>query len=250
MDTLNGKVGIVTGASKGIGVGIAKSLAAEGAAVTVNYASDRVGAERTVREIEGAGGRAVAIQAQVGDSLQVRHLFEETKKAFGRVDILVNNAGVYAFTPLETLQGAEVRRQFETNVFGLLFAAQAAMNGFSAEGGSIINIGSFVTELNTPGSVIYTATKGAVDSITLVLANELAPKKIRVNSVCPGLILTEGVTADGLTEDSEFVAAMIARTPLGRVGTPREIGDVVAFLASDAARWITGQIIRVSGGLQ
>jgi 3-oxoacyl-[acyl-carrier protein] reductase len=250
MSKLSGKVAVVTGASKGIGAGIAKSLAAAGAAVVVNYASDKAGAENTVVEIVKAGGKAVAIQAQVGKTADVTRLFEETKKAFNGLDILVNNAGVYAFTPIAELEEAELRRQFETNVFGLLFTTREAIKHFSEEGGSIINIGSVGTRLNVPASVAYTATKGAVDSITLVLANELGPKKIRVNSVNPGIILTEGTSADGLTAESEFVIGLVAKTPLGRLGTVQDIGDVVTLLATDEARWVTGQIIRVSGGLQ
>jgi 3-oxoacyl-[acyl-carrier protein] reductase len=250
MSKLNGKVAIVTGASKGIGAGIAESLATEGASVVVNYASDKAGADNTIAKITKSGGKAIAIQGQVGKTTDVARLFNETKKAFNGFDILVNNAGVYAFTPIAELAEVEVRRQFETNVFGLLFTTREAVRHFGEKGGSIINIGTFGTRLNVPASVTYTATKGAVDSITLVLANELGPKKIRVNSVNPGLVLTEGVSAGGLTAESEFVTGMIAKTPLGRVGTPQDIGDVVTFLATDEARWVTGQIIRVSGGLQ
>jgi 3-oxoacyl-[acyl-carrier protein] reductase len=250
MSKLSGRVAIVTGASKGIGAGIARSLASAGASIVVNYASDKIGAENTVAAIEASGGKAIAVQGRVGSVEDVKRLFGETKKTFDRIDILVNNAGVYAFTPIETLDESEVRRQFETNVFGLLFASRAAVEHFDDHGGSIINIGSFVTKLNIPASATYSATKAAADSITLVLAKELGPKNIRVNSVNPGLILTEGVTANGLTRESDFVIDMVAKTPLGRVGTTEDVGDVVTFLASDEARFVTGQIIRVSGGLQ
>jgi 3-oxoacyl-[acyl-carrier protein] reductase len=247
---LTGKVAIVTGASKGIGAGIAQSLAAEGAAVVVNYASDRGGAETTVGCITQAGGKAVAVQAHVGKTGDVTRLFDETTKAFGGLDILVNNAGVFAFAPLADLEESEIRRQFETNVFGLLFTTREAAKRFGDKGGSIINIGTVGTDINMPTAVAYIATKGAVDSITQVLANELGPRKIRVNSVNPGMVLTPGVKAMGIEADGEFVSGMVAQTPLGRTGTPRDIGDVVTFLATDDARWVTGQIIRVSGGLQ
>jgi len=250
MSKLNGKIAVVTGASKGIGAGIAKALAAQGASVVVNYASDRSGADNTVAEITKAGGTAIAVQGRVGKTAEVTRLFEETKKAFQGLDILVNNAGVYAFTPLADLEETEIRRQFETNVFGLLFTTQEAVKHFGEKGGSIINIGTVGTRLNVPASVTYTATKGAVDSITLVLANELGPQKIRVNSVNPGIILTEGVKAGGLSEESEFVTGLVAKTPLGRLGTTQDVGEVVTFLATEDARWVTGQIIRVSGGLQ
>jgi 3-oxoacyl-[acyl-carrier protein] reductase len=249
MSDLKGKVAIVTGASKGIGAGIARALAAEGASVVVNYASDKAGAEKTVADITKAGGKAVAVQAQVGSSADVTRLFDETKKAFGGLDILVNNAGVYKFGPLTELEDSEIRRQFETNVFGLLFTTREAAKRFGDSGGSIINIGTVGTSMNPPTSVAYVATKGAVDSITLVLANELGPRKIRVNSVNPGVVITPGFEAMGVGE-GDFVAGMVAQTPLGRTGTPQDIGDVVTFLATDEARWVTGQIIRVSGGLQ
>jgi 3-oxoacyl-[acyl-carrier protein] reductase len=250
MGKLNGKVAVVTGASKGIGAGIAKALAAQGASVVVNYVSDQSGADNTVAEINNAGGTAIAVQGHVGRTVDVTRLFEETKRAFRGLDILVNNAGVYAFTPLVDLDETEIRRQFETNVFGLLFTTQEAVRHFGEKGGSIINIGTVGTRLNVPASVTYTATKGAVDSITLVLANELGPQKIRVNSVNPGIILTEGVKAGGLSEESEFVTDLVAKTPLGRLGTTQDVGEVVTFLATEDARWVTGQIIRVSGGLQ
>jgi 3-oxoacyl-[acyl-carrier protein] reductase len=248
--SLTGKVAIVTGASKGIGAGVAKSLGEAGAAVAVNYDSDRAGAERTVAEIVQGGGRAFSIQGRIGNETDTRRIFEDTTRTLGGFDIVVNNAGVYGFTPIAEITEQEIRRQFETNVFGLFYATREAVKTLGSTGGSIIKIGSFGTELNIAGSSIYTATKGAAKSITLVLANELGPRGIRVNSVDPGLVLTEGVLSDGLTPDSPFVKEMIARTPLGRVGTAKDVGDVVVFLASERARWVTGQIVRVSGGAQ
>lgn len=250
MSKLNGRVAVVTEASKGIGAGIARAFAAQGASLVVNYASDRSGADNTVAEIIDAGGTAIAVQGHVGKTADVTRLFEDTKMEFGALDILVNNAGVYAFTPLAELEESEIRRQFETNVFGLLFTTQEVVKHFGRNGGSIINIGTVGTRLNVLASVTYTATKGAVDAITLVLAKELGTQKIRVNSVNPGIILTEGVKAGGLSEESEFVTDLVAKTPLGRLGTTQDVGEVVTFLATEDARWVTGQIICVSGGLQ
>lgn len=250
MRPLEGKVALVTGASKGIGAGIARSLGAAGAAVAVNYSSDREGAEKVVSEIVSGGGKAHAVRANVSKQEDVCRLFQETVSALGRMDILVNNAGVYTFAPLADLEEAEMRRQFETNVFGLLLACREALNVFPEEGGSIVNIGTIGTKLNVPDSVIYTATKGAVDSITRVLANELGPRKIRVNSVNPGLVLTEGVISVGIIPGSDFVENVVSRTPRSGTGTPQDVGELVAFLASDAAHWISGQIVRVSGGTQ
>lgn len=249
MKPLAGKVALVTGASKGIGAGIAKLLGAAGASVVVNYSSDRTGAEKVVSEIVSAGGKAHAVQANVGKQEDVRRLFQETAMALGPIDILVNNAGVYSFAPLADLEEAEMRRQFETNVFGLLLTCREALSFFPEDGGSIINIGTVGTKLNIPGSVIYTASKGAVDSITRVLANELAPRKIRVNAVNPGLVITEGTTSAGIVPGSDFVEDIMSRTPLGGTGTPQDIGELVMFFASNAARWISGQIVCVSGGM-
>jgi 3-oxoacyl-[acyl-carrier protein] reductase len=247
MSKLGGKTAVVTGASKGIGAGIAKALAAQGASLVVNYASDQAGAANTVAEIAQAGGTAIAVQAQVGKIADVTRLFEETTRVFNGVDILVNNAGTYTFAPLANLEEAAIRRQFETNFLGLLFTTREAVKHFGEKGGSIINIGAVGTQPDVPASVTYTATKGAVDSITLVLANELGPEKIRVNSV---IVLTEGVRGDVPAEESEFVTGLIARTALGHVGTLQDVGEVVTFLATDDARWVTGQIIPLSGGLQ
>jgi 3-oxoacyl-[acyl-carrier protein] reductase len=250
MGKLNGKVAVVTGASKGIGAGIAKSLAAEGASVVVNYASDREGADRTVAEIKQGGGKAVAVGARVGEAGEVTRLFDETKKVFGAPSVLVNNAGVYSFGPFADFDEKELHRQFETNVFGLLLATREAAKHFGPEGGSVINIGSVASVMNPPGGTIYSATKAAVDSITRSLARELGANKIRVNSANPGPVITEGVRAIGLSEEHEMLASFIQQTPLGRVGEPDDIGSAVAFLASDEAKWVTGQVIRVSGGLQ
>ncbi len=249
MGKLTGKVAVVTGASKGIGAGIAKALGAEGASVVVNYASDKAGADRVVNEITAKGGKAVAVGASVAKSAEIESLFAEAKKSFGTVDILVNNAGVYAFSPIESVSEEEIDRIFNTNVKGLLLASKAAVAQFPAEGGSIINIGSVVSETTPPASSIYTGTKGAVDAITRVLAKELGPKKIRVNAINPGLTSTEGVTAAGMT-GGEIEKAMIAQTPLGRLGTPKDIADAVVFIVSEDARWITGSLLQVGGGLR
>jgi 3-oxoacyl-[acyl-carrier protein] reductase len=249
MGKLTGKVAVVTGASKGIGAGIAKALGAEGASVVVNYASDKSGADKTVAEITKAGGKAVAVGASVAKSADIEKLFAETKKAYGKVDILVNNAGVYAFAPLEAVTEEEINRIFTTNVTGLLLTTKAAVQLFPSEGGSIINIGSVVSELTPPQSSVYTGTKGAVDAITRVLAKELGPKKIRVNAVNPGFTITEGTETAGIV-GSDFEKNAVAQTPLGRGGKPDDIADVVTFIASDEARWITGSLLQAGGGLR
>ncbi len=249
MAKLKGKVAVVTGASKGIGAGIAKALGAEGASVVVNYATDKSGADKTVAEITKAGGKAVAVGASVAKSGDIEKLFAETKKAYGKVDILVNNAGVYAFSPLEAVTEEEINRIFTTNVTGLLLTTKAAVGLFPSEGGSVINIGSVVSELTPPNSSIYTGTKGAVDAITRVLAKELGPKKIRVNAINPGFTLTEGTHTAGIA-GSDFETNAVAQTPLGRAGQPEDIADVVTFIASDEARWITGSLLQAGGGLR
>ena len=249
MSKLTGKVAVVTGASKGIGAGIAKALGAAGASVVVNYASDKAGAEKVVAEIKSNGGKAVAVGASVAKTAEIDTLFSEAKKAFGTVDILVNNAGVYAFSPLESITEEEIQRQFGTNVTGLLLTTKAAVAQFPPEGGNIINIGSVVSETAEPMSAIYTGTKGAVDAITRVLAKELGAKNIRVNAVNPGLTATEG-NASFRGPDNPFEKQSIAKTPLGRVGQPDDIADVVAFIASDDARWITGSLLQAAGGLR
>jgi 3-oxoacyl-[acyl-carrier protein] reductase len=246
---LDGKVAVVTGASKGIGTGIAKHLAAEGAAVVVNYASSKEGADLVVEEITRRGGKAIAVQADVAKKKDIERLFTETKKAFGRLDILVNNAGVYRFDPLEAVTEEEFHREFNTNVLGLILATQEAVKHFGTEGGSVINIGSNATVATPPMTVVYTATKGAVDVITQVLAKELGPKKIRVNSINPGGVETEGFHAVGIG-GSDFEKQMIAQTPLGRLGQPRDIAPAAVFLASSDAAWITGETLRVTGGLR
>lgn len=249
MAKLSGKVAVVTGASKGIGAGIAKALGAEGASVVVNYASDKSGADKTVADITKAGGKAVAIGGSVAKAGDIDRLFAETKKAFGKVDILVNNAGVYAFAPLEAVTEDEINRIFTTNVTGLLLTTKAAVPLFPSEGGSVINIGSVISESTEPNTAVYTGTKGAVDAITRVLAKELGPKKIRVNAVNPGMTRTEGTQSLGVP-GSDFETSLIARTPLGRIGKPDDIADVVTFIASDDARWVTGSLLQAGGGLR
>jgi 3-oxoacyl-[acyl-carrier protein] reductase len=242
------KVAVVTGASKGIGAGIAKRLAAEGALVVVNYASSAGDANRVVEDIVRSGGKAVAIGASVKDEAGVTRLLDQVRDAFGRVDVLVNNAGVYAPAPIEGLSVAEFNRHFDTNVLGLLLVTNASLPLFPAEGGSIVNISSVVSTLAPGASAIYVGTKGAVDSITKSLAKEFAPRKIRVNSVNPGFVITEGTHAAGLA-GGEFEAWAVANTPLARAGHPDDIAAAVAFLASDDASWITGESLRVAGGL-
>jgi 3-oxoacyl-[acyl-carrier protein] reductase len=248
MSRLSGKTAVVTGASKGIGAGIAKGLAAEGAAVVINYASSKDGAERVVAEIKAKSGKAIAVQGDVAKAADVKRILAETKKAFGRLDILVNNAGVYNLLPLEEVTEEDFHRHFNTNVLGLLLATKEAAKLFGDEGGSVINIGSVVSDLTPPNAVVYTATKGAVDAVTRVLAKELGPRKIRVNSINPGLIDTEGTHAMGVIgSDSE--KQYVALTPLGRTGQPDDIAPVAVFLASDDSRWVTGETLAVSGGL-
>lgn len=250
MSKLTGKVAVVTGASKGIGAGIAKSLAREGASVVVNYSSDKTGADNTVAAITKAGGKAIAVQGSVSKSADVQRLFSETTKAFGNIDILVNNAGVYAFAPLAEIKEDEFRRQFDTNVLGVLLVTQEAAKHFNPKGGSVFNIGSVANRVNSAGTAVYSATKAALDSITQTLSKELGPQGIRVNAVNPGPVVTEGFEAMGLSAEHEFIAGFIKQTPLGRIGQPDDIGDAVTALAGDDARWITGQIILTSGGLQ
>jgi 3-oxoacyl-[acyl-carrier protein] reductase len=246
MSKLAGKVAVVTGASKGIGASIATELAAEGAAVVVNYASDKAGAEKVVKGITDKGGKAVAVQASVDKAEDVARLFGEVKKNFGHVDVLVNNAGVYEFNSLEQITATHFNRLFNINVLGLLQVTQEALPLFPESGGSIINIGS-VAAAGVPGAAVYSATKGAVDSITGALAQELGPKKIRVNSLNPGMIETEGVHAAGFL-GTDFHKNIVATTPLGRIGQPKDIGTVAAFLASEDSGWLTGEELKASGG--
>jgi 3-oxoacyl-[acyl-carrier protein] reductase len=249
MTVLKGKTAVVTGASKGIGASIAIHLAAAGAAVVVNYASSKEGAEKVVAEIKAKGGKAIAVQGDVSKAADVKKLFAETKKAFGEADVLVNNAGVFRFFPLEEATAEEFHRQFDINVLGTLLATQEAAKHFSAKGGSVINISSVVSSNAEPGSAVYSATKAAVDSITRVLAKELGPRKIRVNAINPGLTETEGTHAMGVI-GSDFEKQVAAGTPLGRIGRPEDIARLAVFLASDAAGWMTGETIRASGGLR
>lgn len=249
MSTLKNKVAVVTGASKGIGAGISTALAQAGASVVVNYASDKAGAERVVARITEGGGKAVAVQGDVSKSADIERLFGEAKRAFGSLDILVNNAGVYQFGTIEEFSETEFHRQFGTNVLGLLLATQQAVKAFGPEGGSIINIGSGITELTPPASAIYTATKASVAAITKVLSKELGPKKIRVNTISPGGVETEGVQTLGIL-GSDFAQELISKTPLGRFGQPSDIAPLAVFLASADAGWITGEVILASGGLR
>ena len=249
MSTLTGKVAVVTGASKGIGAAIAKQLASDGASVIVNYASDQSGADKTVAEIVASGGKAAAVRASVSEASGIETLFAQAKTLYGTVDILVNNAGVYKFAPLETITAEDIDLMYGTNVKGLLLTTQAAVSQFPPTGGSIINIGSVASEQTPPASSIYSSTKGAVDTITRVLAKELGPKKIRVNSVNPGPVVTEGFKSAGI-EGSDFEQQMVAGTPLGRIGQPEDVATVVSFLASDDARWITGSLLQAAGGLR
>jgi 3-oxoacyl-[acyl-carrier protein] reductase len=249
MGRLANKVAVVTGASKGIGAGIAKALAAEGAAVVVNYASSKEGAEKVVAEIKSKGGKAIAVQGDVAKAGDVQRIFAETKKAFGQLDVLVNNAGVYQFAPLESVTEDQFHHLFDTNVLGLILATREAAKYFNGNGGSVINIGSVVSRLTPPTSVVYSATKGAVDAVTGVLANELAAKRIRVNSINPGGVETEGSHAQGFA-GSDFEKEMIAKTPLGRIGQPTDIGPIAVFLASEDSGWLTGETLLASGGMR
>ena len=249
MNKLKNKVAVVTGASKGIGAGIAKSLAAEGAAVVVNYASSKQDADRVVAEITGQGGKAVAVQGDVSKAPDVQRLFAETKRAFGKLDVLVNNAGVYQFAALGEITEEQFHRQFNTNVLGLLLATQEAVRLFGPEGGSVINIGSTASSLTPPSTAVYTATKGAVDAVTHVLAKELGPKKIRVNSINPGMVETEGAHAAGVI-GSDFQKQFEVQTPLGRIAQPADIAPIAVFLASADSGWLTGETMLASGGLR
>lgn len=246
---LSGKVAVVTGASKGIGAEIARHLAAAGASVVVNYASSRSGADKVVADIQGAGGKAVAVQGDLSNPADITRLFAETKKAFGKLDILVNNAGVYDFKPLSEVTVDHYRKMFDLNVLGLLLATQEAAKYFGEAGGSVINIGSVAGKLAMAGGSAYGATKAAVDSITRSLGAELGPKRIRVNTVNPGMVETEGTTAMGITHgENDFRKSVEATTPLGRIGHPNDIAPAVVFFASDDAKWITGETLYISGG--
>ena len=247
MSKLAGKVAVVTGASKGIGAAIAKSLASEGASVVVNYASSKSGADAVVADITAAGGRAVAVHGDVSKAAEAQGIIDSAVKNFGRLDILVNNSGVYEFSPIETFTEQHYTKIFNVNVLGVLLTTQAAVKHLS-EGSSIINIGSVVSSLTPPNSAVYTGTKGAVDAITGVLAKELGPKKIRVNSINPGMVETEGAHTAGFI-GSAFEAGTVSQTPLGRIGQVDDIASVATFLASNDSKWVTGELIRVGGGL-
>jgi 3-oxoacyl-[acyl-carrier protein] reductase len=247
--SLAGKVAVVTGSSKGIGAGIARGLAEAGASVVVNYAGDRAGADRVVAEIVGKGGRAVAVQGDVSKAADVGRMFAEAIRAFVRLDVLVNNAGVYSFGPFESITEGEFRRHYEVNVLGPILAVREALKHFGPEGGSVINSSSIVGSRPLPITSLYASTKAALENLTLSLAAELAPRKVRVNAVAPGHTESEGTAAMGLLE-GEAGKEMAGNTPLGRIGTPDDIAPAVAFLASDESRWITGEIFRVAGGLK
>ena len=244
---LAGKVAVVTGASKGIGASIAQALGAEGAAVVVNYSSSKAEGEKVVKEVTAAGGKAIAVQANMSKPEEIERLIANSKKAFGRLDVLVNNAGVYEFSPLEKVTEEHFHKQFNVNVLGPLLASQAAAKQFDAAGGSIINISSIVSTLGVPESAVYSGTKGAVDAITRSLASELGPRGIRVNAIRPGMVETEGTRSAGITE-SEMRKQVEAQTPLRRIGQPQDIAGAAVFLASDDASWITGETFVISGG--
>jgi 3-oxoacyl-[acyl-carrier protein] reductase len=244
---LNGKVAVVTGASKGIGAAIAEQLAAEGAAVVVNYSSSKADGEKVVNAITALGGKAIAVQANMSKPEEIEGLFAKSQKTFGRLDILVNNAGIYEFLPLEKVTQEHYQKHFNLNVLGLLLASQAAVKQFDAAGGSIINMSSVVSTLAIPESAVYSATKGAVDAITRSLASELGPRRIRVNAIRPGMVETEGTRSAGIAE-SAMRKQVEAQTPLRRIGQPQDIAGTAVFLASDDSSWITGETFVISGG--
>lgn len=247
MSQLKGKVAVVTGASKGIGASIAKTLGSAGASVVVNYSSSKEGADKVVAEIEKSGGKAIAVQGDMSKSSDVKRLFSETKKAFGSVNILVNNAGVFEFAPLEAVTEDEFHRQMNTNVLGPILATQESLNYFAPEGGSVINISSIVSDIPVPNSVVYASTKGALDTVSQVLALELSSKKIRVNTIAPGGVETEGAHRLGMI-GSDMEKMIVSKTPLGRLGQPEDIAKVALFLASEDSYWLTGEKISASGG--
>jgi 3-oxoacyl-[acyl-carrier protein] reductase len=246
---LEGKVAVVTGASKGIGAAIARGLADEGASVVVNYASSKEGAERVVAEITARGGKAVAVQANVAKQADIQRLFAQTRAAFGRLDVLVNNAGIYEFAPLEEVTAEHFHRQFDLNVLGLLLTTQEAVKHFGPGGGSVVNISSVVSTYAPPNASVYSATKGAVDTVTRSLARELGPRKIRVNAINPSMVETEGVHAAGIAE-SDMRRQVEASTPLGRIGQPEDIAGAAVFFASPDSAWVTGETLYIAGGLR
>ena len=249
--TLQGRVALVTGASKGIGAEIAKQLASAGAKVVVNYASSKAGGDAVVTAITAAGGQAIAVQGDFSKEADVTRVFAEATKAFGRVDVLVNNAGVYEFAALESITNEHIRRQYDLNVTGLILASKAAAAQFGDAGGNIINISSSITRFLPPQATVYASTKAAVDAITVTLAKELGPKGVRVNAVNPGMIVTEGTATAGFSDpEAPLAQQILASTPLGRLGNVGDIAPVVTFLASDASRWISGETISVAGGFR
>ncbi|MGN6315646.1 glucose 1-dehydrogenase [Trinickia sp.] len=248
MSKLAGKVAVVTGASKGIGAGIAKALAAEGASVVVNYASSKAGADAVVAAITAAGGKATAVGGDVSKAADAQGIIDAAIETYGRIDILVNNSGVYELAPIEAFTEDQFHRQFNVNVLGLLLTTQAALKHFG-EGASIINVSSVVTTITPPASAVYSGTKGAVDAITGVLSRELGPRKIRVNAINPGIVITEGTHAAGIA-GSDFETMAVSQTPLGRVGKPDDIASIAVFLASDDSAWLTGERIVASGGMR
>jgi 3-oxoacyl-[acyl-carrier protein] reductase len=249
MSKLQGKVAVVTGASKGIGAGIAKALAAEGASVVVNYASSKAGADKVVADITSKGGKAIAVQGDVSKQADITRLFSETKKAYGKLDVVVNNAGIYKFAPLEQVTEEHFHSIFNLNVLGLLLTTREALKYFGPDGGSVINIGSGVSRITPANTSVYTATKGAVDAITGSLAKELAPRKIRVNSINPGMIATEGVDAGGFL-NSDFEKWIVSQAPIGRIGTTDDISPTAVYLASTDSQYMTGETLLISGGIR
>jgi 3-oxoacyl-[acyl-carrier protein] reductase len=247
MSRLAGKIAVVTGASKGIGASIAEHLAAEGASVVVNYASSKSGADAVVKRITEKGGKAIAVQADVSKPKDITRLFAETKAAYGKLDILVNNAGIYEFAPIESITAEHFHKQFDLNVLGLLLTTQEAVKLIGAEGGSILNISSIVGQMPVQSASVYSATKAAVDAITVVLSKELGPKKIRVNSLNPGMVETEGLHSIGF-DTSDFRKKVESETPLGRIAQPEDIARAAVFFTSDDAGWVTGQTLVLAGG--
>jgi 3-oxoacyl-[acyl-carrier protein] reductase len=248
MKKLDGKIAVVTGASKGIGASIAKHLAAEGAAVVVNYASSKEGADRVVDEIISAGGKAIAVQADVSKKAEVEQLFAKTQQVLGKLDILVNNAGIYEYVPLEDITEEHFHKHFDLNVLGLILTSQQAAKSFGSAGGSIINISSIASTVTPATASVYSATKAAVDAVTKSLAKELGPRKIRVNSINPGMVETEGIQATGVI-GSDYQKQIESQTPLGRIGQPQDIAPAAVFFASSDSAWITGETLHIAGGI-
>jgi 3-oxoacyl-[acyl-carrier protein] reductase len=247
MNSIKGKVAVVTGASKGIGAAIAEHLAAAGASTVVNYASSKAGADAVVKRVQDKGGKAVAVQADVSKNEDIKRLFDQSQTAYGQLDILVNNAGIYEFSPLEAITPEHFHKQFNLNVLGLLLTTKEAVKHMGAKGGSIINISSIVGQMPIQRASVYSATKAAVDAITVALSEELGPKKIRVNSLNPGMVETEGLHAGGMAE-GDFRKMLESQTPLGRIAQPQDIARVAVFFASDEAEWVTGQTLILAGG--